>query len=83
MSFNHARKDPAGDYWKMMMKDQPIPEVIRDLMILPGSRDSHLFVEDFDIRPNIIIYHTHVDHRDPRMQKSLNWDTMTSGQKSS
>lgn len=64
VSFNQARKDPAGDYWKMVMKDQPMPEAIKGLMIRAGTGDSHRFVKDFDIKPNVIIYHAHPDHKE-------------------
>lgn len=64
VSCNHARKDPAGDYWRTMTKDQPIPEAIRDLMIRTGTADHGRFVKDFDIRHNFIIYHAHGGHKD-------------------
>lgn len=60
----------------MMMKDQPLPEAVKDLMVHPESRSVSIpFVKDFDIRPNVIIYHTHADHEDgesshPREPKS-------------
>ncbi|XP_015892678.3 organ-specific protein P4 [Ziziphus jujuba] len=63
-NLSFARKD-IGDYWKSIMKEQPMPEAIRDLFhqedvpSLPGSRKMDRFARDFDIRPNLIIYHAH------------------------
>ena len=62
-NLSYARKD-VGDYWKSIMKDQPIPDSIRDLFhdqdlpSLPGSTKQDRFVRDFDVRPNLIIYHS-------------------------
>ncbi|OWM89184.1 organ-specific protein S2-like [Punica granatum] len=64
LSFTHARKDPAGDYWKKIMKDQPMPEAIRDLIVRPRSKDNHHFVKDFDVRRSVIIYPARVDPKD-------------------
>uniref|UniRef100_A0A2N9IKT7 Organ specific protein n=1 Tax=Fagus sylvatica TaxID=28930 RepID=A0A2N9IKT7_FAGSY len=61
---NDARKD-TGDYWKSIMKDQPIPEAIKDLIhqdppyLSDATKKDH-FVKDFDVKPNAIIYHPHV-----------------------
>ncbi|KAJ1410800.1 Organ specific protein [Sesbania bispinosa] len=52
-----------GDYWKNMMNDQPMPEVIKDLIQVPHLSDAGKdhFTRDFDINPNNITgYHTHV-----------------------
>ena len=55
-----------GDYWKKEMKGQAMPEAIKDLLVLdpPSALDTRkdLFVRDFDIKPNIIIYHSHGMH---------------------
>ncbi|KAL4615728.1 hypothetical protein ACB092_07G147400 [Castanea dentata] len=58
---NDARKD-TRDYWKSIMKDQPIPEAIKELFhrdppyLFDATKKDH-FVLDFDARPNAIIYH--------------------------
>ncbi|XP_061363603.1 organ-specific protein S2-like [Gastrolobium bilobum] len=61
-NLSYARKD-QGDYWKNMMNDQPMPEAIRDLLVqdpkVSDAGKDH-FIRDFDIKPNIILYHTHV-----------------------
>lgn len=51
-----------GDYWKNMMKGQPMPEQIKDLVQDPLVSDTgkDRFVRDFDIKPNVILYHTRV-----------------------
>ncbi|KAK7409839.1 hypothetical protein VNO78_00192 [Psophocarpus tetragonolobus] len=51
-----ARRD-LGGYWKNMMKDQPMPQAIKDLV--EDSQGKDRFIRDFDIRPNVILYHTH------------------------
>lgn len=65
-NLSYARKD-MGDYWKSVTKDQPMPEAIRDLFHVQdvpsistaGSTKTDRFARDFDVRPNVIIYHTH------------------------
>ncbi|EXB63590.1 hypothetical protein L484_026929 [Morus notabilis] len=64
-NISYARKD-AGEYWNSIMKDQPIPEAIRDLFYdqdlpsdLTGPTKHDRFVRDFDVQPNVIIYHSH------------------------
>ncbi|XP_062093093.1 organ-specific protein P4-like [Humulus lupulus] len=77
-----ARQD-VGEYWKNIMKDQPMPDAIRDLFhdqelpSLSGSIKRDRFVKDFDLRPNVIIYHS--SHSQPhgvmnhkRHQKPIN-----------
>ncbi|XP_028767943.1 organ-specific protein P4-like [Neltuma alba] len=67
VSLSYARKD-VGDYWKNVMQNQPVPEAIKDLVVKdsPSSELSEAennkkdrFVRDFDIKPNVIIYHSH------------------------
>ncbi|KAG5033703.1 hypothetical protein AAZX31_04G012700 [Glycine max] len=57
-----ARKD-LGWYWKNVMKEQPMPQAIKDLVedsqaSAAGKKDR--FIRDFDVKPNVILYHTHV-----------------------
>ena len=57
---NHARKEP-GEYWKSVMKDQPMPEAIKGLLpedpasALDSEKKMKHFVNDFDSRKSI--YH--------------------------
>lgn len=56
-----ARKDP-GDYWKSVMVEEAMPKAIQDL--LNSNSDTKIddgFVRNFDVKPNVIIYHSH-DH---------------------
>ncbi|KAG6709548.1 hypothetical protein I3842_06G137600 [Carya illinoinensis] len=67
VDLNDARKDPE-DYWKSIMKDQPIPEAIkgllrRDLPYASDAREKDHFLKDFDVTPNAIIYHAHVEDK--------------------
>ena len=45
------------------MNGQAMPEAIKDLLAqdqqVSDARKDH-FIRDFDIKPNIILYHTHV-----------------------
>ncbi|EOX97317.1 hypothetical protein QUC31_015760 [Theobroma cacao] len=58
---NHARKEP-GDYWKSVMKDQPMPEAIKGLLhqdpasALGSEKNMKHFVKDFDTKHSVIIY---------------------------
>ncbi|CAN2060856.1 unnamed protein product [Malus fusca] len=72
---SYARKD-SGGYWNSMMNDQPMPEAIKGLFVhheqedqVPSKEKSH-FVRDFDMRPNVIIYHgAHHHHQDQPAEK--------------
>ncbi|XWS40331.1 hypothetical protein CRYUN_Cryun18bG0131700 [Craigia yunnanensis] len=61
-NLNHARKEP-GDYWKSVMKDQPMPEAIKGLLhedpvsALDSEKKMKHFVKDFDSKKSLIIYH--------------------------
>ena len=57
----------SGEYWKSIMKDQPMPEAIKGFIhqdpesfSAKGRKMNH-FVKDFDAGPNRIIYRGHVD----------------------
>ncbi|AET00794.1 putative organ specific protein [Medicago truncatula] len=67
-NLSYARKD-LGDYWKNKMNEQPMPEAIKNLIQVPKALDEgkedHSFTTDFDVNPNIILYHTHV-HQDEK-----------------
>ncbi|CAJ2642752.1 organ-specific protein P4-like [Trifolium pratense] len=60
-NLSFARKDP-GEYWKNMMKGEAMPEAIKELIQDPqaiyAGKDG--FMRDFDVKPNAILYHTHV-----------------------
>ncbi|KAH6830628.1 hypothetical protein C2S53_010184 [Perilla frutescens var. hirtella] len=59
-----ARKDP-GDYWKSVMDEETMPKAIKDLVNTNPTSNSNMktdrFVRNFDVKPNVIIYHSH-DH---------------------
>ncbi|RVX12317.1 hypothetical protein CK203_010692 [Vitis vinifera] len=74
-----GRESPGEYYWKGMMKDQPMPEAVKELVDDPdfsfvsqenchtscsGARERDHFVKDFDSRPNGIIYHGHVEPKE-------------------
>lgn len=63
-----ARKNPE-EYWKKVMKDQPIPEVINGIIdeeIMAKSYEKETFWKhfkrDFDVNSNVIIYHSHQEN---------------------
>ncbi|KAH1122810.1 hypothetical protein J1N35_005970 [Gossypium stocksii] len=64
-NLNHARKEPR-DYWKSVMKDQPIPKAIQGLLHQDeaSAMDSENFVKDFDSRHSFIIYHSNLKHKE-------------------
>ena len=55
---NEARSNP-GEYWRSIMKDEPMPKAIQDVLPLEDVKKD-LFVRNFDLKPNLIIYHSHV-----------------------
>lgn len=82
MEISYARKD-LGDYWKNMMNDQPMPEAIQNLIQTQHEPDAAAgnahFIRDFDVHPNIILYHTHVDH----MKQKQNFESAVSSNRKS
>ncbi|XP_027356517.1 uncharacterized protein LOC113865912 [Abrus precatorius] len=60
-NFSCARKD-LGGYWDNTMKGQPMPQAIKDLIGDPQASyaGKDRFIRDFDVKPNVILYHTHV-----------------------
>lgn len=58
---NEARSSPR-EYWRSVMKDEPIPKTIQDVLPLEGGLkvNKDLFIRNFDLKPNLIIYRSHV-----------------------
>ncbi|XP_039062981.1 organ-specific protein S2-like, partial [Hibiscus syriacus] len=62
VNVSYGRKEP-GDYWRSVMKDEPMPEAIKGLLhedpkgsaMDPGKKMEQ-FVRDFDSRHSLI-YH--------------------------
>ncbi|XP_050363052.1 organ-specific protein P4 [Argentina anserina] len=78
-----ARKDMGG-YWNSVMNDQPMPEAIKDLFshqeedvpsLSASTNKDNRFVRDFDIRLNVIIYHSahhhHANHQPEEMTHDI------------
>ncbi|KAG6417533.1 hypothetical protein SASPL_119716 [Salvia splendens] len=55
-----ARKDP-GEVWKVVMDEETMPNAIKDLVDVGSNMKMDRFVRDFDVKPNVIIYHSR-DH---------------------
>ncbi|KAF5751116.1 organ-specific protein P4-like [Tripterygium wilfordii] len=66
---SNGRKEPE-EYWKRTMKDQPMPEQIKNLLFhqdpTPLSDKESKFVKDFDFGANAIIYHSRDHHKPER-----------------
>ncbi|CAL1353421.1 unnamed protein product [Linum trigynum] len=78
------RKDPASttttteEYWKKVMKDEPLPKSIKELLVFEAAGDGdhaatavvdgekkvaiNRFVKDFDTLTTAIIYHNTQSH---------------------
>lgn len=55
------------------MKDQPIPEAIKGLLhrdnlpyVSDAEKKKDHFLKDFDVTPNAIIYHAHVEDKEEK-----------------
>ena len=80
VSTSDGRKD-LGKYWGEMMKGQPMPEAIKDLINLGpfeavegnkyGPTGEQLFVADFDTSPRATVY---LDDVNPNEIKSTDKD---------
>ncbi|KAJ7967341.1 Organ specific protein [Quillaja saponaria] len=74
VNLSYARND-LDQYWKTVMKEQPMPETIKELLQQDTSSMSDArkdrFVMDFDMKHNLIIYHSHDEHkkRKPSVKK--------------
>lgn len=64
VGFSDARKSPAEDYWKEVVKGQTMPQDIRER--IRHHLQGHRFSMDFDTSENAIIYHgrRHSDHKE-------------------
>ena len=66
VNLSYGRKQPAGDYWKSVMKEQPMPKALSDLFpqesaasdLSAGASKMDHFVKDFDVKPTAILYHS-------------------------
>ncbi|MED6193295.1 hypothetical protein PIB30_018043 [Stylosanthes scabra] len=67
-NLSYGRKD-VGEYWKKMINNgQSMPEAIKELLVVDedpsdssktNNNKDNYFIRDFDIKPNVILYHTH------------------------
>ncbi|KAJ6402798.1 hypothetical protein OIU84_014828 [Salix udensis] len=74
VELSDARKEPREHYWKSMMKDEPMPEAIKELFVedSAGAGKMNHFVKDFDTRHSAIIYHSHAEKDRLKERKSTN-----------
>ncbi|CAH2036230.1 unnamed protein product [Thlaspi arvense] len=47
----------AEEYWKKMMKNEPLPEPIKELLDNPFRTARERFVKNFNTKSIVIIYH--------------------------
>lgn len=61
------------------MKEEAMPEAIKDLIedsqVSGTGKDR--FIRDFDVKPNVILYHTHVVPMKEMQQKNQDWSSHT------
>ncbi|KAK2435486.1 hypothetical protein QL285_020539 [Trifolium repens] len=69
---SYARKD-LEDFWKNMMNGQPMPEAIKELVQSTKATDSKKdnFIREFDVKPNLILYHTHVESKKQKRKQHI------------
>ncbi|CAL5378585.1 unnamed protein product [Camellia sinensis] len=77
VNFSNARNDPA-DYWTSMMKGEPIPKAIEELVYGDSSSSETINMEHFnkafDTRPNHILYHSHIVKEDLKQGHEIDSD---------
>ncbi|XP_055807905.1 organ-specific protein S2-like [Solanum dulcamara] len=54
--YTNARKD-RGEYWREVMKDEPMPKAIQHLMPRSHREKSDCHKSSFEPRPNVSSYH--------------------------
>ncbi|KAF8075648.1 hypothetical protein N665_1074s0004 [Sinapis alba] len=47
----------AEEYWKKIMKNEPLPEPIKELLNNPFRTGEERFIKDFKTKSIVIIYH--------------------------
>jgi hypothetical protein len=52
-----------------MMNDQPMPEAIKELV--QNQEVSDDFIRDFDVKPNVILYHTHAESKKQKKKQHV------------
>ncbi|XP_022944721.1 organ-specific protein P4-like [Cucurbita moschata] len=58
---SHGSRKDQGKYWKKMMKNEEIPEMLKELLFDDSmvENQKQRFMNNFDPHPNAIIYHAH------------------------
>ncbi|CAK8538938.1 unnamed protein product [Lathyrus sativus] len=68
-NMSYGRKD-LEEYWKNKMNEQAMPEAIKNLIKVPAQeKQDDSFVKNFDVHPNIILYHQKHDKQVPSEEK--------------
>ncbi|KAL1209231.1 hypothetical protein V5N11_015983 [Cardamine amara subsp. amara] len=47
----------AEEYWKKMMKNEPLPEPIKEILYNPFRTAQEMFIKNFNTKSILIIYH--------------------------
>ncbi|CAF2105935.1 hypothetical protein F2Q70_00038171 [Brassica cretica] len=54
---SEGKSEVAEDYWKKMMKSEPLPEPIKDILNNPFRTGQERFAKNFNTKSVVIIYH--------------------------
>lgn len=57
MSEGRSGGEVAEEYWKKMMKNEPLPEPIKELLNNPFRTAQERYITNFDTKSVVIIYH--------------------------
>ncbi|KAG2314229.1 hypothetical protein Bca4012_064900 [Brassica carinata] len=57
VNLSEGKSGGAEEYWKKMMKSEPLPEPIQDFLNNPFRTGQERFVKNFNTKSIVIIYH--------------------------
>ncbi|KAJ0230466.1 hypothetical protein HA466_0307460 [Hirschfeldia incana] len=57
VNLSEGKSGVAEEYWMKVMKNEPLPEPIKDVLNNPFRTGQERFVKDFNTKSIVIIYH--------------------------
>ncbi|CAH8337761.1 unnamed protein product [Eruca vesicaria subsp. sativa] len=57
VNLSEGKSGVPEDYWEKMMKKEPLPEPITDILNNPFRKGQERFVKNFNTKSIVIIYH--------------------------
>ncbi|XP_018450043.1 uncharacterized protein LOC108837570 [Raphanus sativus] len=57
VNLSEGRPGVAEEYWKNVMKNEPLPEPIKDVLNNPFRTGNERFAKNFNTKSIVIIYH--------------------------